>query len=60
MKKNKKLLRTFFQNIKTIFKFQYNRWAYIKSFKQMAKDENVLTIAEEGMEDYFAQTKNLS
>lgn len=60
MKKNKKLLRTFFQNIKTIFKFQYNRWAYIKSFKKMTKDADANFVAEEGMEDYFAQIKNLS
>ena len=53
-------MKTFFQNIKTIFKFQYNRWIYKKSFQKMAKDVDVLSTAEEGMEDYFAQIKNLS
>ena len=50
-------MTTFFQNIKTIFKFQYNRWVYIKSFKQMAKDEDVLSMTEEGMEEYLTQHK---
>lgn len=31
--------------------------AYIKSFKQMAKDEAVLSFAEEGMEEYLTQIK---
>lgn len=53
-------MKTFFQNIKTIFKFQYNRWIYKKSFLKMAKDADANFVAEEGMEDYFAQIKNLS
>lgn len=48
------------EKILSVYLEHLNKAAYIKSFKQMAKDENVLTIAEEGMEDYFAQTKNLS
>ncbi len=32
-----------------------NRAAYIRSFKQMAKDKDLLSIVEEGMTDYHAQ-----
>jgi hypothetical protein len=32
-----------------------NRAAYVKSYKQMAKDEDLIKIAEEGMADYFRQ-----
>jgi len=44
----------------SIYIEQLNKAAYIKSFKQMAKDADVLSIAEEGMEDYFAQIKDIS
>ena len=32
-----------------------DRAEYIKSYKAAARDQDVLTIAEEGMEDYFKQ-----
>lgn len=32
-----------------------NRAEYIKSYKKMAKDANLLDLAEEGMSDYLAQ-----
>jgi predicted transcriptional regulator len=35
-----------------------NRAAYIRSYKQMAKDADLLAIAEEGMTDYFKQLEN--
>jgi hypothetical protein len=34
-----------------------NKAAYIKSYKQMAADADLLTIAEEGMEDYLNQLR---
>lgn len=34
---------------------QLNKAAYIKSYKELAKDTDVMSIAEEGMEDYFKQ-----
>lgn len=32
-----------------------NRAEYIRSFRQAARDENILAIAEEGMGDYLRQ-----
>lgn len=32
--------------------------AYLKSFKQMSTDADVLAIAEEGMADYYIQLEN--
>jgi len=34
---------------------QLNKAAYLKSYKQMAQDADLLSIAEEGMSDYFSQ-----
>jgi predicted transcriptional regulator len=34
---------------------QLNRAEYIKSYQQAAGDKDILTIAEEGMADYFEQ-----
>ena len=39
----------------TIYLEQLNKAEYIKSFKQMTDDKDIQEIAEEGMEDYFAQ-----
>lgn len=39
-----------------IYLDQINRAAYIKSYKRLAEDTDILLIAEEGMEDYL---KNL-
>lgn len=50
-------MKIFFQKIKTFIKLQHSRWTYKKSFQKIAKDADVLSIAEEGMEDYFAQLK---
>ncbi len=36
-----------------IYLDQLNRAAYVKSYKKLANDVNVLSIAEEGMEDYM-------
>lgn len=38
-----------------IYLDQLNRAEYIKSFKQATEDENLLDMAEEGMEDYLKQ-----
>lgn len=35
-----------------------NRAEYIKSYKKMAKDADLLSIAEEGMADYFKQIEH--
>lgn len=35
-----------------------NRASYIRSYKQMAGDSDLLSIAEEGMADYFEQLEN--
>lgn len=35
-----------------------NRAAYIRSYKQMAEDADLLAIAEEGMSDYFKQLED--
>jgi len=32
-----------------------NRAEYVKSYKQAAKDDDIMAIAEEGMEDYLQQ-----
>ena len=39
----------------TIYLDQLTRAEYINSFKQASHDENLLSMAEEGMEDYFNQ-----
>ena len=39
----------------SIYLEQLNRAEYIKSYKRAADDKDVLSIAEEGMEDYFQQ-----
>lgn len=39
-----------------IYLDQINRAAYVKSYKRLAEDTDILLIAEEGMEDYL---KNL-
>ncbi|KJF45462.1 CopG family transcriptional regulator [Draconibacterium sediminis] len=41
-----------------IYLDQLNRAEYIKSYKQATQDEDILEIAEEGMEDYFKQLGN--
>lgn len=35
-----------------------NRAEYVKSYKQMAEDTDLLDIAEEGMEDYLQQLED--
>jgi len=39
----------------TIYLDQLNKAEYIKSYQQATNDDDILTIAEEGMEDYFKQ-----
>lgn len=41
-----------------IYLTQLNKAEYIKSYKRMAKDEDILKIAEEGMQDYLLQLNN--
>lgn len=36
-----------------IYLDQLNRAAYVKSYKKLATDTDILSIAEEGMEDYL-------
>lgn len=38
-----------------IYLDQLNRAEYVKSYKQAAKDADIMLIAEEGMEDYLKQ-----
>jgi hypothetical protein len=42
----------------SIYLDQLNRAAYLKSYKEMAKDADLTEIAEEGMMDYFKQLNN--
>jgi len=42
-----------------IYLEQLDRAAYIKSYKRMAKDEDILVMAEEGMTDYLKQLNEL-
>ena len=39
----------------SIYLDQLNRAAYLKSYRQMADDENITQLAEEGMADYLSQ-----
>lgn len=39
----------------SIYLDQLNRAEYVKSFKSAAEDNNILDMAEEGMEDYLKQ-----
>ena len=39
----------------TIYLDQLNKAEYIQSYQRAANDENILAIAEEGMEDYLQQ-----
>jgi len=39
----------------SIYLDQLNRAEYIQSYKHAANDDDILTIAEEGMEDYLQQ-----
>lgn len=38
-----------------IYLDQLTRAEYVKSYKQATEDENILDVAEEGMEDYLKQ-----
>ena len=38
-----------------IYLDQLNRAEYIRSYKQLSEDEDILSIAEEGMAEYFKQ-----
>ncbi|MEX1001534.1 MAG: ribbon-helix-helix domain-containing protein [Crocinitomicaceae bacterium] len=38
-----------------IYLDQLNRAEYVKSYKKLAADTDVLSMAEEGMEDYLSQ-----
>ena len=40
-----------------IYLDQLNKSAYIKSYKQLAQDEDILKIAEEGMVEYMSDTE---
>ena len=40
-----------------IYLDQLNRSAYINSYKQLAQDEDILKIAEEGMVEYMSDTE---
>ena len=39
----------------SIYLDQLNRAEYVKSYSRAAKDDNLMAIAEEGMEDYLQQ-----
>lgn len=38
-----------------IYLDQLNKVEYVKSYKKAGKDADIMSIAEEGMEDYFQQ-----
>ena len=38
-----------------IYLDQLNRAEYVKSYKEAARDQDIMAIAEEGMEDYLKQ-----
>ena len=38
---------------------QLNKAAYIKSYRQMSEDTDILQLAEEGMQAYYAQLNGL-
>ncbi len=39
----------------SIYLDQLNKAEYLRSYKKMSKDADILSIAEEGLEDYFKQ-----
>lgn len=39
----------------TIYLDQLNRAEYVKSYKEASEDENIIIMAEEGMEEYLKQ-----
>ena len=41
-----------------IYLDQLNKVEYIKSYKKADDDEDILTMAEEGMQEYFKQLKD--
>lgn len=41
-----------------IYLEQLDRAAYARSYKRMAQDEDMLTMAEEGMSEYFKMLEN--
>ena len=41
-----------------IYLDQLNKSAYIKSYKQLSKDTDLIQLAEEGMEDYLTSLNN--
>ncbi len=42
-----------------IYLEQLDKLAYLKSYKRMAKDEDMIKMAEEGMADYYNQLLEL-
>lgn len=42
----------------SVYLEQLNKAEYVKSFKQMAADADVMNIAEEGLAEYFRQIGN--
>lgn len=40
-----------------IYLDQINKAAYVKSYKRLSEDADILNIAEEGMADYLSQTE---
>mgnify|MGYP000144415614 CR=1 FL=1 len=38
---------------------QLEKASYIKSYKQSASDQDILLVAEEGMQEYFNQVNNI-
>jgi len=47
------------ENALIIYLEQLDKAAYQKSYKRMAKDEDMINMAEEGMTDYFDQLNKL-
>lgn len=43
----------------TLYLEQLNKAAYIKSYRQMAADTDVMLLAEEGMQAYYSQLNSL-
>ncbi len=46
------------ENALTLYLEHLNRAEYLKTYKQMSNDVDVVNLAEEGMQDYLRQIEN--
>lgn len=43
----------------TAYLDQINKAEYAKSYKELGEDEDIMSVAEEGMSDYYKQIKDI-